>query len=242
MKFNNCIGYAFVIALIIVTLFIIVKRIKEQNEMLTNIDDQLDNKVFYTTTVDDYNKYINNPSNTFETSVLNNKDVNEGKLGKSKVTENIETKPMFKDSKRGLMESGSDIMLPTKQDIEDRNKKINEKNKANCNNHMMDYYKTQFKNILRKDDDNYFIDLGDIDGSLRFSDQSHACGIPQFPPPFKLSGNEKILKKRMNGTYRKSTPYMGGFNGENNGFTCVNENVGKFLECRGNNGCVLQKK
>jgi hypothetical protein len=239
MKITNCIGYAFVIAIIIVALFIITKRIKEQNEMLTNIDDQLDNKVLYTTSIDEYNKFINDPSKTFEIDVLNNNDLNSGKQAKSKVSENLKTKPMFQDNVKGLIESGSDIILPSQEDIKKRNQDQNYKNK---NEHIMDYYKRQLNNILRKDDDNYFIDLGDLDGSLRYSDQSHACGIPQFPPPFKLSGNEKILKKRMNGTYRKSTPYMGGFNGENNGFTCVNENVGKFLECRGNNGCVLQKK
>ena len=206
MKFVNCLGYSFIIALILVALYFIFKKIKEQNEDLTN--------------------EINNEETNNEQIKEETEDVDVNSLKQ----EEIKIKPEFEEN--GIMESGYDIILP--ENTEDFKNFKNIENEETED--LSDKYNKEVKKI--KESDNYFINLGDIDGSLRFSEQSKICGGKQYPVKFNLENKKRILDNKKN--YMKSTPYVGGYGNNNYGFTCVDKEVGKFLECRGNNGCKTE--
>ena len=94
-------------------------------------------------------------------------------------------------------------------------------------------------NVYMNDDgDNSFmIDLGDgpdnkDGGSGRFSERSPACCSAQYPIPFQVKVNDKIMKNKDNYV---PNPYMGNDNWENAGCTCMTRENAIKLAKRGYN-------
>lgn len=94
-------------------------------------------------------------------------------------------------------------------------------------------------NVYMNDDgDNSFmIDLGDgpdnkDGGSGRFSERSPACCSAQYPIPFQVKINDKIMKNKDNYV---PNPYMGNNNWENAGCTCMTRENAIKLAKRGYN-------
>lgn len=94
-------------------------------------------------------------------------------------------------------------------------------------------------NVYMNDDGDtsFMIDLGDgkdnkDGGSGRFSERSPACCSAQYPIPFKVKVNDKILKNKDNYV---PNPYMGNNNWENAGCTCMTRENAVKLSRRGGN-------
>ena len=94
-------------------------------------------------------------------------------------------------------------------------------------------------NVYMNDDgDNSFmIDLGDgpdnkDGGSGRFSERSPACCSAQYPIPFQVKVNDKVMKNKDNYV---PNPYMGNNNWENAGCTCMTRENAIKLAKRGYN-------
>lgn len=94
-------------------------------------------------------------------------------------------------------------------------------------------------NVYMNDDGDtsYMIDLGDgkdnkDGGSGRFSERSPACCSAQYPIPFKINVNDKILKNK---DEYVPNPYMGNNNWENAGCTCMTKENAIKLATRGYN-------
>lgn len=94
-------------------------------------------------------------------------------------------------------------------------------------------------NVYMNDDGDtsFMIDLGDgpdnkDGGSGRFSERSPACCSAQYPIPFKVKINDKILKNKDNYV---PNPYMGNNNWENAGCTCMTRENAIKLAKRGYN-------
>lgn len=94
-------------------------------------------------------------------------------------------------------------------------------------------------NVYMNDDgdSSFMIDLGDgpdnkDGGSGRFSERSPACCSAQYPIPFQVKVNDKIMKNKDNYV---PNPYMGNNNWENAGCTCMTRENAIKLAKRGYN-------
>lgn len=94
-------------------------------------------------------------------------------------------------------------------------------------------------NVYMNDDgdSSFMIDLGDgpdnkDGGSGRFSERSPACCSAQYPIPFQVKVNDKIMKNKDNYV---PNPYMGNNNWENSGCTCMTRENAIKLAKRGYN-------
>lgn len=217
MKQINCVCYSFITALIIVALYLLIKKIRKINENLDNaeVNDQEKDNIFNSLISEDRGKY---PI----------KIVNEGeKTDKELKQEKIIIEPQFYNPANQMIDAAYDV-------IQDgpKNPFIIEQP---GNNEVSDD-KQEIK-------DGYFIDVGEVDGTLRDLNQNYLCGSPKWPVGFDLNTDKEIEEKIKKGEYVRHSPYTGsGINkGQDYSFTCIPQKVNKFLYCRGNNACKHEK-
>ena len=235
MKYLNCVCYSLTLALIIVALFLIVKKIKSLNEKLDNVEvnDQTRDNI--------YNSLISEDEGKYPIKILNEGEVLKGKAGDSKVQERIMIEPQFYNVANQMVDAAYDVIQdgnknpfiiepPGDNEVESRNIKDDKLLKNKIENEV--------NALLSSKQEGYFIDLGEIDGSLRHAKQSYICGSPQWPVGFDLKINKEIADKVKSCEYVRTSPYTGGDDQHYNySFTCVDKDINNFLYCRGNNAC-----
>ena len=234
MKLKCLICYSFIIAIVIIGLIIISKKLKIINSNIENFNNSINDKVNV------YNSLIDNKGD-FPPKVINAGENNQFEYKEDEFI----IKPQYYNSANHIIDSAYEV-LPEKEN-ESPFKFItdflssNETNKEATNK--------EIKSEEKEMEKGYFLDLGDIDGSLREVKSNYLCGKKQWPVGFDLKTNKEISENVKNNKYSRNSPYNSGMSamsygkdGESNyGFACVDNSLSDWYYCRGGNACDFNK-
>lgn len=221
----NLISYSFIIALVIVALLMITKKLFKLNKKIESFKD-IDN-------VDSKNildSFISN-SGSYPVKIINPGENEDYENQQEKI--NIE--PQFLDDRNKIIDAAYDVLPP-----DDKKGNPFKKIISLIHDEPEDEKMNPKKN-------NYIYDLGDINGSLRNIDTNYVCGKQQWPVGFDINVKDEIkdnLKK-----YSRKSPYTSGLVArgygkeglKDYGFVCMDNNVNKWFYCRGGNACDYKK-
>lgn len=221
----NLVSYSFIIALVIVALILISKKLfnlHKKIESFKEVEQQEKNNL--------YDSYISE-SGSYPVKILNPGE----NVNYESQQEKISIEPQYLNNTTKIIDAFYDVMPDNNKNPADKidsflnDKSINE----------TDNYK----------DNDYVYDLGEINGSLRNVDSNYACGKQQWPVGFDLNVNKKIGNNVQKGEYSRRSPYTSGMITQNYGttgqkdygFACVNKDINKWFYCRGGNACDHSK-
>ena len=237
MSLLKCLIYGLIIAILVIIIIKLFSSVKENfDEIIKN--DVSDDKMPSPEDVDlskqnnlvndDNDKgIISNVIDTVKDKVVDVKDVVKDKIVdiKDNITDNIpSTQPDDKQEDIQILPKFMDTVSST---VMDAPKMIPENAYS------------PWANVYMNDDGDtsFMIDLGDgpdnkDGGSGRFSERSPACCSAQYPIPFQIKVNDKVMKNKDNYV---PNPYMGNNNWENAGCTCMTRENALKLAKRGYN-------
>lgn len=236
MKLKCLICYSFIIAIIIIGLIIISKKLKIINSNIENFNNSISDKVNV------YNSLIDN------TGDFPPKVINAGENNKFEYKEDeFIIKPQFYNSSNHIIDSAYEV-LPEKEN-ESPFKFITDFLSSNETNKEASNKEVKEGKEGKEMEKGYFIDVGEIDGSLREVKSNYLCGKKQWPIGFDLKTNTEILENVKNNKYSRNSPYNSGMSamsygkdGEANyGFACVDNSLNDWYYCRGGNACDFKK-
>ena len=243
MSLLKCLIYGLIIAILVIIIIKLFSSVKENfNEIIKNdaVDDKMpspddvevnkENKEIQI--IPEEKNIISSVVDNVKDKIIDVKDDVKDKI--------IDVKDDIKDKLT------SDNIPSTQPDDKQEDINILPKFMDNVSNSIMDAPKmipesaySPWANVYMNDDgDNSFmIDLGDGSenkdgGSGRFSERSPACCSAQYPIPFQVKINDKVMKNK---DEYVPNPYMGNNNWENAGCTCMTRENAIKLAKRGYN-------
>lgn len=213
--------YSFLIALVIVCLVLIFKRLKNINNKLEEFNNTMDKNNVYDSLIDNDGKYPIKIINPGENDKYDHQQ------------EKILIEPQFMN-KNNIIDAAFDV-LPNSDE--------------NPFKTDYDYLKNDENKDKNKIKDSYFYDLGEIDGSLRNVKSHYICGKKQWPVGFDLKIDKEIADNVKNDVYSRTSPYTSGMSSmsygkdgqKDYGFACIDKKIDNWYYCRGGNACDSKK-
>lgn len=222
----NLVSYSFIIALVIVALILISKKLfnlHKNIESFKEVEQVEKNNL--------YDSYISE-SGSYPIKVLNPGEPQDYESQQEKIS----IEPQYNNNQNKIIDAVYDVLPETSEDG-------STKNPFDKIDSLLD--DKQIDETDNYKDNDYIYDLGEVNGSLRDVDSNYVCGKQQWPVGFDLNVNEKIGKNVEKGEYSRRSPYNSGMISQNYGssgqkdygFACVDKKINNWFYCRGGNAC-----